>query len=160
GDTDHIGFAGRLHTELGVPVYIHDADAPRARGEISKPSTGWGPIKVGPFLGLMAYGLREGGLRTPKVSELQTRSDGATPDLAGSPRLISVPGHTPGSVAVHVPSVSALFMGDAFTTRSVLTGETGPRLAPFTLDRSAALSSLDRLDGVEAGWMLPGHGDA
>ena len=160
GDTDHIGFAGRLHTELSVPVYIHAADAPRARGEVRKPSTGWGPIKVGPFLGFMAYGLRKGGLRTPKVAELQTVSDGTTLDLPGSPRLISVPGHTPGSVALHVPWVSALFMGDAFTTRSVLTGETGPRLAPFTLDRTAALVSLDRLDDVEASWMLPGHGDA
>ena len=30
------------------------------------------------------------------------------------------------------------------TTRSVLTGETGPRLAPFTLDPATALASLDR----------------
>jgi len=159
GDTDHIGFAGRLHREHGVSVYVHVADAPRARGEVSKPMTGWGPVKLGPFFGFMAYGLRKGGLRPPKLSELETVFDGTTLDLPGSPQLISVPGHTPGSVAVHVPSVSALFMGDAMTTRSVLTGEVGPRLAPFTLDRPAALASLDRLDGVEASWMLPGHGE-
>ena len=45
------------------------------------------------------------------------------------------------------------------TTRSVLTGEVGPRLAPFTLEPAQALSSLARLDGVEATWVLPGHGD-
>src|SRR5262245_8067250 len=76
GDTDHVGFAGRLHQELGVPVYIHVADAPRARGELRKSTTGWGPVKLGAFLGFMAYGFRKGGLRTPKVSELETVFDG------------------------------------------------------------------------------------
>ena len=45
------------------------------------------------------------------------------------------------------------------TTRSVLTGDIGPRLAPFTLDRAQAAASLAALDGVDATWVLPGHGD-
>jgi glyoxylase-like metal-dependent hydrolase (beta-lactamase superfamily II) len=40
GDTDHIGFAERLRTERGVPVYVHELDAARARGEVKKPTTG------------------------------------------------------------------------------------------------------------------------
>src|SRR5215471_404548 len=24
GDTDHIGFAARLHREVGIPIYIHE----------------------------------------------------------------------------------------------------------------------------------------
>lgn len=32
GDSDHIGFAERLRRETGVPVYVHEADADRARG--------------------------------------------------------------------------------------------------------------------------------
>jgi glyoxylase-like metal-dependent hydrolase (beta-lactamase superfamily II) len=159
GDADHVGFAGRLHRELGVPVHVHDADAPRARGEVKKPTSGWGPIRVRPFVGFLAYGLRKGGLRPTTVPEFVTMGDGTTLDLPGSPRIIHLPGHTPGSVGVHVPSVRALFMGDALTTRSVLTGEAGPRLAPFTLDRAAALASLERTDGIEAAWLLPGHGD-
>ncbi len=31
GDTDHIGFAARLHRETGVAVYTHQADVDRAR---------------------------------------------------------------------------------------------------------------------------------
>jgi glyoxylase-like metal-dependent hydrolase (beta-lactamase superfamily II) len=58
-----------------------------------------------------------------------------------------------------VPAVDAVFVGDAMTTRSVLTGEVGPRLAPFTLDPGEALASLARLDGLEATWVLPGHGE-
>ena len=130
GDTDHVGFADRLRQELGIPVYIHAADAPRARGEIKKPSSGWGPMKPGPFLGFMWYGLRKGGLRTKPVSELTTLDGEATLDLPGSPHVIPLPGHTPGSVAIHVPAVGALFLGDGMTTRSVLTGETGPASRP------------------------------
>ena len=160
GDTDHVGFAERLRQETGIPVYVHAADADRARGLVKKPSSGWGPMKPGPFLGFMAYGLRKGGLRTKPVTDLATIDGDATLDLPGSPHVIPLPGHTPGSVAIHVPLVGALFLGDGMTTRSVLTGEVGPRLAPFTLDPAAALASLSALDGLEAAWVLPGHGDA
>jgi len=160
GDTDHVGFANRLHQETGIPVYVGAADAARARGEVKKPSSGWGPMKAGPFLGFMAYGLRKGGLRTKPVVDPTPIEGEATLDLPGSPRVIPLPGHTPGSVAIHVPMVGALFMGDGMTTRSVLTGEVGPRLAPFTLDPATALASLDALDGIEAPWVLPGHGEA
>ena len=60
GDTDHVGFAERLRRERGVPVYVHQADAPRARFEVKKPSTGWGPVKVGPILGFLWYSARNG----------------------------------------------------------------------------------------------------
>jgi glyoxylase-like metal-dependent hydrolase (beta-lactamase superfamily II) len=160
GDTDHIGFAERLRRERGVAVHVHELDAGRARGEARKPMTGWGPMKFGPMLGFLAYGARHGALRITYLTEVTTFADGATLDLPGSPRIIHLPGHTPGSVAIHVPAVDALFLGDAFTTRSVLTGETGPRPAPFTLDPARAAASLARLDAIEATWVLPGHGDA
>jgi glyoxylase-like metal-dependent hydrolase (beta-lactamase superfamily II) len=61
-------------------------------------------------------------------------------------------------VAFHFPEVSALFVGDAMTTRHVLTGVDGPQPAPFTLDPEGALQSLDRLESVQANWLIPGHG--
>jgi glyoxylase-like metal-dependent hydrolase (beta-lactamase superfamily II) len=158
GDSDHIGFAERLRQGNGIAVRVHELDAPRARGEMSKPNSGWGPIKVGPLLGFIWYGARHGGLRTRPVREVVTFADGETLDLPGSPRIIHVPGHTPGSVAVHVPAVDALFVGDAMTTRNVLTGERGPRPAPFTLDPEGASVSLAKLEAVQATWVLPGHG--
>ena len=160
GDTDHVGFAERLRREHGVPVYVHEADVARARAEVKKPSSGWGPIKIRPLLGFLWYSGRRGGLRVPPMTELVTFDDGATLDLPGAPRIIGLPGHTPGSVAVHVLSVDAVFVGDAMTTRSVLTGAMGPQPAPFTLDPTSALASMDRLEGIEARWVLPGHGDA
>ena len=101
---------------------------------------------------------RRGGLRVPPVTEVMTFTGDAVLDLPGSPAIIHVPGHTPGSVAIHVPSLDALFVGDALTTGHVLTGKKGPQPAPFTLEPEVALASLTRLEGIQASWLLPGHG--
>lgn len=158
GDTDHIGFAERLRKEQGVPVFVHELDAERARGQDKKPNAGWGRVKIGPVAKFLWYGARRGALRIPPVTEVETFVDGEVLDLPGSPQIIHIPGHTPGSVAIHVPAVDAIFMGDAMTTGNVLTGERGPRPAPFTLEPSTALASLAKLEDVQTTWVLPGHG--
>jgi glyoxylase-like metal-dependent hydrolase (beta-lactamase superfamily II) len=160
GDTDHIGFAARLHRELSIPIYVHELDAARARGEVKKASSGWGPVKLLPLAGFIAYSAPRGGLRVPPVTHLETIQAGSTLDVPGSPRVIAMPGHTPGSVAYHMSLVDAVFIGDAMTTRSVLTGESGPRPAPFTLDPPQANRSFERLAEIDAHWVLPGHGPA
>jgi glyoxylase-like metal-dependent hydrolase (beta-lactamase superfamily II) len=160
GDTDHIGFAARLHAETGIAAHLHQADADRARLQVKKPNKGWGPVKLGALAGFLWYSACHGGLHITPASDLQPITVGQVLDVPGSPRIIHTPGHTPGSVAVHVPSVDALFLGDTFTTRNVLTGVTGPKPAPFTLDPGQAVASLDRLAGIDATWVLPGHGPA
>ncbi|MFI6171036.1 MBL fold metallo-hydrolase [Nocardia sp. NPDC051052] len=160
GDSDHIGFAAQLSREKGIPAYLHPADFDRARLEVKKPNSGWGPIKVGPMAEFLWYSARKGGLRPRPVGELRPIEDGQVLDVPGSPRIIHLPGHTPGSVAVHVPAVDALFLGDTMTTRNVLTGATGPKPAPFTLEPREAIASLARIEEVDATWVLPGHGPA
>jgi glyoxylase-like metal-dependent hydrolase (beta-lactamase superfamily II) len=160
GDTDHIGFAARLHRETGIAAYIHKADVDRAHLTVKKPNSGWGPVKIGPLAGFLWYSAHHGGLRIRPATELQTVADNEVLDVPGSPRIIHTPGHTPGSLAVHVPAVGALFIGDTMTTRNVLTGVTGSKPAPFTLEPEQAVASLDRLEDVDATWVLPGHGPA
>lgn len=160
GDSDHIGFAKWLWEEAGVPAHVHPDDLDRARLEVKKPNSGWGPIKAGPMLGFVWYSARHGGLRIPPVGDAITYTGGDILDLPGSPRVIHLPGHTPGSVAIHAPGHDALFLGDAMTTRNVLTGATGPKPAPFTLDPDLAASSLEKVTTVDATWVLPGHGPA
>lgn len=157
GDSDHIGFAERLRREQGVPVHVHAADAARARGE-KPPATPWPEMRLAPTLGFLGYSLRKGGVRTRHLAEVVEIEGVATLDLPGRPRIIPLPGHSPGSIAVHMPDVGALFVGDALTTRHVLTGRVGPQPAPFTDDPAEALASLTNLEHVDAAWVLPGHG--
>jgi glyoxylase-like metal-dependent hydrolase (beta-lactamase superfamily II) len=157
GDTDHLGFAERLRREHGVPVHVHEADAARARGEI-RPKPSWGRVKPGAIARFLWYSVRKGGLRTTYLTEVVGVHDGQVLDLPGAPRIIGLPGHSPGSIAIHVPVADAIFVGDGLTTRHVLTGRQGPQPAPFTDDPQQAVASLDRLDGIPAKWLLPGHG--
>lgn len=157
GDSDHIGFAERLRREHSVPVYVHAADADRARGG-DKPKTPMGPWRLGATLGFFTYALRKRGYRTEYLTEVVEIADGDVLDLPGAPRVTGLPGHSPGSIAVFAPGVQAVFVGDALTTRHVLTGRAGMQPAPFTDEPDLALASLDRLAGIDAVWVLPGHG--
>lgn len=159
GHTDHIGFAERIRRERQVPVWVHETDAALARGEVPNPAKGTGPIRWGPLIGFLWYSMLRGGLRVRHLEEVATYGDGATLEMPGSPRTILVPGHTPGSAALHVPELDALFVGDAFATYAVTHGRRGPQVAPFTADATQAVASLHRLEGIEARYVLPGHGD-
>lgn len=158
GHSDHIGFAERIRSERGVPVRVHELDAPLARGEVPNPSKGFGPTKPLPILQFLIWSVRHGLLRIPPITEVSTFGDGATLDVPGTPRVVHLPGHTPGCAALHFAGHDALLVGDAIATYAVTTGEHGPQIAPFTADARQALASLDRLEGVEAGLVLPGHG--
>jgi glyoxylase-like metal-dependent hydrolase (beta-lactamase superfamily II) len=160
GHSDHIGFAERFRAERRVPVWVHEADAALARGEVPNPAKGFGPTRLGPLISFLWFSMLHGGLRTRPLVEVASFGDGATLDVPGSPRVILVPGHTPGSAALHVAALDALFVGDALATYAVTTGRRGPQVAPFTADAEQAKASLARLEDVPAGLVLPGHGDA
>lgn len=159
GDSDHVGFAERLRRDHGVPVYVHAADADRAKGG-DKPATSLGRgIRPWPLVRFFAYALGKGGAKTEYLREVRTLDGGERlADLPGSPEIIAMPGHSPGSVAVHSRELDAIAVGDALTTRHVLTGRRGPQPAPFTDEPDAAIDSLDRLAATDATWVLPGHG--
>ncbi len=160
GHSDHIGFAERIRRERGTPIRVHELDATLARGEVPNPSKGLGPTRIRPLLEFILFSLRHGMMRIPRIAEVATFGDGATLDVPGAPRVILVPGHTPGSAALLFAGHDALFVGDALATHSVTTGDDGPRISPFTADPVQALASLDRLMDVRAALVLPGHGQA
>ncbi len=163
GHSDHIGFAERIRRERHLQIQVHEADGALARGEAPAPRDRevHGPRpRLIPLLSFLAYAARKGMLRVTHVGEVSTFGDGATLDVPGAPRVILVPGHTPGSAALHVPHRAAVFVGDAFVTLNTLTGARGPLTVPqFNGDTRQALASLDRLSGLDARLALPGHGE-
>jgi glyoxylase-like metal-dependent hydrolase (beta-lactamase superfamily II) len=159
GHTDHVGYAERARRERGWPVMVHEADEALAKGEVKNPAKS-PRFRIGPMLGFTWWGLRHGLLRVPPLTAVATYGDGATLDVPGSPRVILVPGHTPGSAALHVPTHDVVFVGDAMATYSPADGLRGPQVAAFSADYELARRSLARLEGLAARLVLPGHGEA
>jgi glyoxylase-like metal-dependent hydrolase (beta-lactamase superfamily II) len=159
GHSDHIGFAETAR-EAGIDIRVHELDAALARSEVPNPARGLGPFRLVPLLRFIVYSARHGALRIPKIQQVSTFADGAVLDVPGAPRVIHLPGHTPGSAALHFEGHDALFVGDALATYAVTTGRTGPQVAPFTADPAQAIDSLRRIEHLEAPVVLPGHGPA
>jgi glyoxylase-like metal-dependent hydrolase (beta-lactamase superfamily II) len=158
--TDHIGFAERARRERSWRSWVHEADEALARGEVPNPAKGAGtPIRARPILSFLWWAARRGYLRSAHLGEVATFGDGATLDVPGTPRVIHVPGHTPGSAALSFASHGVVMTGDALTTYSVTSGRSGAQINPFTADRAQALASLDRLLGLGNHIVLPGHGE-
>lgn len=158
GDADHIGIAERLRADHGVAVHIHQPDADLATGKVSGRSVKIDAWRLGPSLRFFWTALRRGGMRTRHPAAVAHIADGDVLDLPGHPEIIAIPGHTVGSVAIRVPAVDALFLGDAITTRHVLTGVEAARLAPFSDDAPQTRRSLEKLRDLPERRIFPGHG--
>ena len=156
---DHTGFAEQARRDRGIGVRVHEDDAPLARGEVKRVGGFVHPWRFVPILRFTILGLWNGGPSSPRIREVITFGAGATLDVPGSPRVIALPGHSAGSAALHVASRDALFIGDAIVTYVATTGRDGASLSPLNADRELARASLGRLDGLEAGLVLPGHGE-
>ena len=159
GHSDHVGFAERFRAERSILPQIHELDAAMARGEVKPENQQSGTTRIGPLVGFLLFGVRKGALRAKPLAEVATFGDGATLDVPGAPRVVHVPGHSPGSAALHFAGRDALLVGDAFATLAVSSGHTGPQISPFTSDPAEALASLARIEAIEARWALPGHGE-
>jgi glyoxylase-like metal-dependent hydrolase (beta-lactamase superfamily II) len=160
--SDHTGFAEQARG-AGARVWIHEADADEAGGA-KAPKNEASLVRY--LLKAEAYRttfhlVRHGGAKIVPILELSTFSDGETLEVPGRPRVIHVPGHTPGMSAVYAEDRRTLMTGDALVTRNPLTGRRGPQIMPSGLNRDSeqALRSLDALAEVPAEVVLPGHGE-
>lgn len=159
---DHIGFADRAQ-EQGAEVHIHadDLDGLAQAGASAVPDhfrqNIWRPRTVGRML----RWVRSGMLRPPKLTDVHPCTDGDKLAVPGSPRVVHVPGHTPGSAAYVFDDHDVICVGDALATFDPATGRNGISIPPAGLnaDDDQALASLDRLVGESASLVLPGHGE-
>lgn len=80
--------------------------------------------------------------------------DGHEVDLLGGATIVGVPGHTPGSIALHARERGIVFTGDAVAS---VGGE--PLVGFFNIDRDQARQSFMRLAALDFEVACPGHGD-
>jgi glyoxylase-like metal-dependent hydrolase (beta-lactamase superfamily II) len=159
---DHVGFAERVRTEHGIPVYVHAADEELAHTQKAPRDGSVLPYLRYPaawrLIGVMATAGLPGRVR---IGEVTTFGAGDRLDVPGRPHVIHAPGHTDGCVALHFEGHQALLVGDVLCSRNPLTGRRGVQVMPaaFAVDAAQALASVDRLKGVEAAVVGFGHGD-
>lgn len=164
---DHMGAAEHTRVTLDIPVHLHAHEAQLARGQApgSSPFSLIAPLAPQVWkpkvLSFLLHGLRHGAQSVDYLSEVTVFGDDAVLDVPGRPQAVACPGHTAGHTAYHLPDRGVLFSGDALATLDMLTGARGPRLLPDVLqsDPNAARTSLSALAVLEAGIVLPGHGE-
>jgi glyoxylase-like metal-dependent hydrolase (beta-lactamase superfamily II) len=159
---DHVGVAEAVRA-AGATVHVHQGDAEMARtAKDQERERGMLPyLRHGAAWKLLGVGMRAGGYRRPKVAAVTEFGVDTELDVPGHPRTLHTPGHSHGHVVFHFPDRGALLAGDAVCTWNPLTGRPGPQLMPgaFAVSSTQAMASLDRLEGLDAGVVLVGHGD-
>jgi len=146
---DHSGAAAEIAGWAAVEVVAGAPDAPYVAG-----------IEPGPLPELTAAerAIHPEPAEPPQGPPCRvdrTVGDGDVLDFAGGARVVAVPGHTPGSVALYLPAADALLTGDA-----VAEFEGQVILGVFNTDRAAARRSLDKLAATGAQIAGFGHGEA
>ena len=119
-----------------------------------------GPRRLGATAGFFAYALRKGGMRTHYLSEVVEVADGDVLPLPGDPVVIGMPGHSPGSIAraraLRRRGLRRRCPHDAARAHRASRAPAGAVHRRAVGGAGVARSS----GGVDAEWVLPGHGGA
>ncbi|MFE5714834.1 MBL fold metallo-hydrolase [Streptomyces sp. NPDC056501] len=143
---DHVGAAQELADRHGAEIIAHRLDAPIIRGEAPLPA---------PDLLDWELPLFEHGMTVPEAPPTRVDrevEDGEELGFGDGAVVVHVPGHTPGSLAVHLPRHGVLFTGD--TVASV----PDVMFGVFHVDRALALDSMRRLAKLSPSVLCCGHG--
>ncbi|NJC74263.1 MBL fold metallo-hydrolase [Planosporangium thailandense] len=164
GHPDHIGSVEHLRRVHRLPVRVHEREVANARGQrIEQVSEAtllrmlWRPDVMVWLFDV----LRLKGARPERLRDLEPFTAGRL-DVPGAPVAVPTPGHTSGHTSFHLPDRGALLVGDALMTGHALARQSGPQLLPafFNTDTAQARASLERLRGLAAEVVVPGHGPA
>nr|WP_107058057.1 MBL fold metallo-hydrolase [Streptomyces globisporus] len=143
---DHVGSAQELADRHGAEVLAHRLDAPVIRGEAPVPEPDLLDWEVPIF---------EHGLTSPEAPPTRVDrevEDGEELGFGDGAVVVHAPGHTPGSIAVHLPRHGVLFTGD--TVASV----PDVMFGVLHVDRALALDSMRTLAKLAPSVLCCGHG--
>ncbi|MBB5155087.1 MBL fold metallo-hydrolase [Saccharopolyspora phatthalungensis] len=148
GHEDHVGSAAEIRAATGAPVLAHGADAPVVRGERKR---------ADPVLLDWERPLFDSIPNVPPPPPCpvdEELAEGDLLDFAGGARVLSIPGHTEGSIAIYLPRNRILFTGDTIANVSQV------MLGTFNVDRARTIESFHRLAELDTEVACFGHGEA
>ncbi|MGI8695609.1 MAG: MBL fold metallo-hydrolase [Mycobacteriales bacterium] len=146
---DHAGSVADLAGWSGAQVVAGRADAAFVRGDQPGPAPAFTPAEQ-QLHAVVAADLQV----APPCRVDQEVTDQAVLDLGGGTVVLSVPGHTPGSIALHLPQSGLLLTGDTMAEH-----QGNVVLGPFNTDRPEAWRSLERLVALDVDIACFGHGE-
>lgn len=128
---DHIGALAYFQEKYYVKLFAHELDAPA--------------IKTGKGTGAESYGVPY------QPCELDMEISKAEETLTYGPyqlKIIHIPGHTPGSIAIYVDMEKRLLFGQDIH---------GPYIPAWGADTAQACTSLQKLIDIKADILCEGH---
>jgi glyoxylase-like metal-dependent hydrolase (beta-lactamase superfamily II) len=149
GHVDHCGSAADLQEATGAEVFAGAADADVIRVGAAMPPPVFEDWEI-PIHQRVSAGLPES---APPVSVLDELHDGDVLDFGGGAEILSVPGHTDGSIAIHLPRHGVLFTGDTIANVGTV------MLGVFNQDRAQTVASFKRLAALDVETACFGHGE-
>lgn len=144
---DHAGSAAELAGRHGAEVVAHRLEAPVIRGQVPGAPPVLEEFEV-PILAAVPPVPPAPPCRVEREVEA-----GDVLEFGGGAVVVAVPGHTDGSIALHLPGPGVLFTGDAVANVS------RTMLGVFNTDRVQAVASLRLLANLDAETAVFGHGD-
>ncbi|MEU2450678.1 MBL fold metallo-hydrolase [Streptomyces sp. NPDC012765] len=144
---DHVGAAGELAARWGARVLAHRLDAPVIRGELPVPE----PVLLDWEVPLYAHGLTVP--EAPPTRVDRELEDGEDLGFGDGAYVVHAPGHTDGSIGIHLPRHGVLFTGDCVAAVGPL------MLGVFNVDRARAIAAFGRLASLAPSIACFGHGN-
>ena len=149
GHVDHCGSAAELRDVTGARVLAGAGDAAAIRSGTALPLPVFEEWEV-PIYERVSAGLPDVAPPAPVDRELQ---DGDVLAFGGGAEILAVPGHTEGSIAVHLPRQGVLFTGDTIANVGAV------MLGTFNQDRARTIESFRRLAALDVETACFGHGE-
>jgi hydroxyacylglutathione hydrolase len=144
-DIDHIGNARELRTITGATIAAHPLDADIIAGKKPRQTPRRTMSILFKVLGVFLQ------VKPFLVDEIIGDDD----TIAGL-RVLHLPGHTPGSIALYDPKRKVLFIGDTLGCKEGIVQ--GPPTS-VTWDMRQVYISIEKLRPLDFSVMLSGHGE-
>jgi len=145
GHMDHIGSLAEMKKATGASIAAHEAEAEFISGKKKMPMPQSGASLVLKML--------SSAMKPASVEPDILLKDGM--EISGL-KVFHIPGHTPGSIALHEEKRKILFIGD---TLHLENGKIRGPPEQFTWDMTLAHKSIRRIAELDFEIMLPGHGE-